>query len=450
MTGTLTEKQVVNIWQEFLPGQTDLATEEGGTVRIIYPGRPNDDRGADWRDAVIATAGGIRRGDIEIHVRSSHWWGHRHHQDPLYNRVVLHVVYRHDAAGAAVLENGRQVPTLALDKYVGDRDAGYSGRGSRPSPRSVPCRVGLSGGDTSFIGNILDEVGGRRFDAWVAEFRTELPSVGTGQSLYRGIMGALGYSKNKVPMIELAQRMPLEKLAVSFPAEEPDDYLARCQGLLMGMAGLLPSQREGCRRDNHRADGWVGRLEKAWEAYGGTAAMSAGDWNFFKIRPGNFLTRRIAAMSYLLLRYRNKYLLSGLIHKVAQVSPDDDCCRLERLLLVAAEGYWGYNLDFGLPGSRSLPALLGTNRAGVIVVNVILPFFIAWGRLNDRPTLAEKALEIFRHYNVLPENTLERHMRRQLGLGRYTVNSARRQQGLIHIYKTLCSQGKCEECPLNL
>jgi hypothetical protein len=263
-------------------------------------------------------------------------------------------------------------------------------------------------------------------------------------------MGALGYSKNKVPMIELARSVPLERLAASFPTEETDDYLARCQGLLMGMAGLLPSQREGCRRDNHRAGGWVGRLERAWKAYRGTVAMSAGDWNFFKIRPGNFPSRRIAAMSYLLLRYRDKGLFPGLIHEVAQVSPEDNGSGLEKSLLVGAEGYWGDNLDFGLPGSRGLPALLGTNRAGVIVVNILLPFAVAWGRLNGRPALAEKALEIYRRYPVLPENTLERHMRRQLGLGRYTVDSARRQQGLIHIYKTLCSQGKCEECPLNL
>jgi hypothetical protein len=36
----------------------------------------------------------------------------------------------------------------------------------------------------------------------------------------------------------------------------------------------------------------------------------------------------------------------------------------------------------------------------------------------------------------------------QLGITRYLVNSAQRQQGLLHIYKTLCSQGKCDSCPL--
>ncbi len=449
MGGVITESQVVKIWQEFLPGQTDLETEEGGTVRIVYPGRPNDDRGADWRDAVIETGGGVRRGDIEIHVKSSSWWGHRHHQDPLYNRVILHVVYRHDAAAAAVLQNGLKVPTLVLNKYVEDRVTGYVNHDSRLSPRSMPCYVSLSGRDTDFINGVLDVAGDRRFAERTADFKAALGGVGAGQSLYQGIMGALGYSKNKIPMIELAQRIPLDRLTAQVPAAKTDEYLARCQGLLTGMAGLLPSQRAGYRWDDSGVDEWVERLERAWGAYGETATMSADDWRFFKIRPGNFPGRRIAAMSYLLLRYRREGLLNGLIHEIEKASPDEKSSSLGRALLVAAEGYWGSHLDLGLPGRRSIPALLGMNRAEVIVVNVLLPFAVAWGQVNDCPGPAEKALEIYGRYPVLPENTLERHMRRQLGVSRYSVNSARRQQGLIHIYKTLCSQGKCDECPLN-
>jgi hypothetical protein len=59
-----------------------------------------------------------------------------------------------------------------------------------------------------------------------------------------------------------------------------------------------------------------------------------------------------------------------------------------------------------------------------------------------------KAFDLYRHYPKLAVNTIERHMRNQLGISRYLVNSAQRQQGLIHIYKTLCSQGECHLCPI--
>jgi hypothetical protein len=37
----------------------------------------------------------------------------------------------------------------------------------------------------------------------------------------------------------------------------------------------------------------------------------------------------------------------------------------------------------------------------------------------------------------------------QLGIGRGIVNSAMRQQGLIHIYNNLCTQGGCNICELS-
>ena len=88
----ITESEIVKIWQHHLPGRAGLVTEDGELIRIVYPGRINDDRGADFRDAIIATGGGLVKGDVEIHVKSSDWQSHQHHHDPAYNRVILHVV----------------------------------------------------------------------------------------------------------------------------------------------------------------------------------------------------------------------------------------------------------------------------------------------------------------------------------------------------------------------
>ena len=119
-----------------LPGRTDLVTEEGEPIKIIYPGRINDDRGADLLDAVIATSQGLIRGDIEVHVKSSSWWAHRHHLDPIYNRVILHVVFWHDTETAINLQNGQKVPTLALHKFIKTRLTGTS-------MRYIPQPIGI-------------------------------------------------------------------------------------------------------------------------------------------------------------------------------------------------------------------------------------------------------------------------------------------------------------------
>ena len=434
IAGAIPESRVVKIWQNCLAGRTDLVTEEDGPVEVVYPGRPNDDRGADLKDCVITVGRRLRRGDVEVHVMSSSWWGHGHHQDPVYNRVILHVVYQRDTDRAVVRQDGHNVPTLTLSRYVAGaagRRAGIDNLDRRP----LPCRAvaGRRGG--GFLGGVLDGAGDLRFAARVAEFRASLSRLGPAQSLYEGIFGALGYVKNKMPMLELASRLPLSRLAGAAPAGVPDEEcLARYQALLLGTAGLLPPGDEE----------WTQRLKRTWESSGAGETMSAGDWRSFKVRPGNLPRRRLAAMSYLLLRYRDEGLLAGLVRGLENAGTETGKRGLEGSLLVAASDYWAENLDFGLPARGPVPALLGEDRAGIIVVNVLLPFAAAWGR----PALAELATETYHRYHALAENAPERHVRRQLGVSRLLVNSARRQQGLLHLFKTLCSQGMCGECPL--
>jgi hypothetical protein len=438
MPDNLPESHVVKIWQEYLPGRTDLYTEEDGPIGVVYPGRRNDDRGADLCDAVIATEQGLLKGDVEVHVRSSHWWGHRHHQDPSYNRVILHVVYWRDTPTAVTLQNGRRVPTLALEKYVAS--------GEPVSWRTLPCRGTIGRRQPASIGAVLDEAGDRRFKNKAVEFREVSSRVGASQALYQGIMGALGYVKNKIAMMELARRLPVSRLTAAVTAFTPlQECLARYQALLLGTAGLLPSPPER----SETSSSWLDRLENAWVSLGQTATMSAADWHSFKVRPGSFPRRRLAAMSYLLCRVRRAGLLPELVRELESSLPEKRFGNLKDVLLVGAEGFWAENLDFGLPARRVAPALLGTDRADIIVVNVLLPFIFAWAGDSSRSGLAVKAADIYRGYPALGENTLERHMRCQLGISRCTVNSARRQQGLLYIYKTYCSQGKCRECPLS-
>ncbi|HEY87459.1 MAG TPA: DUF2851 family protein [Dehalococcoidia bacterium] len=49
-----------------------MTTEGSEPIKIINSGRSNDDRGADFSDAIIATKVGVIKGDIEVHVKSSH------------------------------------------------------------------------------------------------------------------------------------------------------------------------------------------------------------------------------------------------------------------------------------------------------------------------------------------------------------------------------------------
>ena len=429
MTANITEKAVVGMWQDCFQKRTDLKTVDNQPVSVIYPGRRNDDRGADFKDAVINTGRVQARGDIEVHVKTSDWRTHRHHLDPHYNRVILHVVYQHDTHKAISLENGGAIPTLALGDNTLEKNYHHEA--------SLPCHNIGNNHKVQAIADRLNAAGEARFITQADNYKKSIEELGAGQTLYRGIMTALGYSKNKQAMIRLSDLMPLARLeGLASGLKTDDEYLARCQAHLLGAAGLLPSQRPGgFVRDN---EGWEEKLEDIWGEGNQGEGTSMSDWHFFKVRPGNLPVRRITAMSYLLLRYRRRGLLEGLKEKFKEMAGGGEAKALEEGLMISAEGFWKNYLDFGLPARGIAPALLGKGRAAEIIVNVALPFFYA--------SESEAALKIYRGYHALEENTLVKHMRGQLGITRSLVSTARRQQGLLHIYKTWCSEGKCHEC----
>jgi hypothetical protein len=288
----------------------------------------------------------------------------------------------------------------------------------------MPCLETAKGLASHALAEFLDSAGERRFSVKTAQFQAELSQIEASQCLYQGIMGALGYVKNKPPMLKLARRVPLQILQSRAQGEASDgECLARLQALLLGTAGLLPSQRQNREYED---DEWANKLEGIWASSPDTRAMSEEDWHLFKVRPNNFPPRRIAAMSYLILRYRERGMVEQVIDVIKETPVSGGYLRLEKELGVTAHGYWASHFDFGLKSYN--PTLLGRWRADDIAVNVLLPFVLAWGKLNSQPGVEGKTFELYRGYPKLAANTVERHMTKQLGLNSSLVNSAGAKQ----------------------
>jgi len=442
------EKAVVEIWRQHLTGRTDLETEDGQPIRIVYPGMVSGDRGGDFVDAVIRTGLDQLQGSVEVHVNSSGWWGHGHHKDPAYNNVILHVVYRQDRERVVRLQNGKSIPTLVLDRFV---KSGSVRDGSIISPAvfsTLPCRDIVHRPNGVILEKILNTAGEERFNAKIGGFKAEISQAGAAQTLYAAFMEALGYAKNKSQMKTLAGLLPLSKLGKLMDGYSPDeDSLSHLQALLLGTAGLLPSQRPAKMPVVRPVNSWIKRLEIIWGSFGETPKMFMDDWRFFKVRPGNHPTRRLAAMGCLLFRYREIGILNGLLDVIHQKDEGPDNRVLEEALCVA-DVYADNNTGYSQKGNRNIPALLGRGRAADIIVNTFLPLAAARGELESHPEQTRRAVEIYRQYPRLAPNNLERHMSNQFGIDRGRVTSARQQQGLIHIYRTFCIRGKCPGCPL--
>ncbi len=383
------ESLLARVWQSQILRDKELVTVGAEHLQVIYPGRTNGEGGPDFHHAIIATRDRELRGDVELHVRSSGWQAHGHHRDPRYNGVILHVVMWHDKQGPTVLQDGRVVPVLPLHPYLEGLDWV-----SLLAAPDEPCHdvAACLGGDV--VGELLDEAGEERFLAKAGRFQTEIAIKEGEQVLYEGLMGALGYSRNKESFEQLARRMPLKVLKPIAYVESLARRGAALEAALLGQAELL-------------------------------------NWQLSGVRPGNMPQRRIAGAGYLLARYLERGLVSGLLQLVKEADVKNGYRRLEQGLMISRG-------DYG--------TLIGWGRAREMVVNILLPFSFAWGEGE----LGEHALALYRSYPLLEENQITRQMLRQLfgDFGYRVVNSARRQQGLIHLYKSFCLDRKCPQCPL--
>ncbi len=432
------EKQAVLIWQQVVG--KELTSSEDELVSVIYPGRTNGDNGPDFRDAVIANESRLMKGDIEVHVKSSDWYSHEHHVDAEYNNVILHVVMWHDCNSATLLQSGKLVPVLCLAKAL--RHQAYL------LPDQLPCFQILDHVDRQTLGKLLNIAGEERFKQKAMHFQAEIlrPALRVlsageeaGQVLFRGMMRALGYTKNTKPFEDLADRMPLNSI-------ESREGLALKQVLLLGTAGLLPSQRW---QGEFAREKEVQELEQIWQSAGKKVkTMKEGDWTLSHIYPNNSPVRRIVAQSYLLERYCEGKLLAGILQLVKETPLPKGHHVLENSLTVAGDGYWRDHFDFDVRSKTKISALLGNSKAGEIAVNVILPFAFSWGKLTNEAKLTENAIELYRNYPKLAENCITRHMKKQLGFEELFDFTACHQQGLIHVFRNYCREGRCSQCPL--
>jgi hypothetical protein len=274
------------------------------------------------------------------------------------------------------------------------------------------------------LGRLLDEAGEERFRLKAGRFAAAMGEEPSSQVLYRGIMGALGYTRNKVQFEELACRLPLAVLEVFCRGQPPQEQVSLLRALLLGTAGLLEhddnAQREQVRR-----------------CLGSVKPMNPSCWHLFRVRPENHPARRLTGAARLLARFGDGGLLEGVLRLVGESC--SDIGRLEAGFMVGAEGLRS-------PGDR---ALIGQGRAREIAINIALPFVFAWAGANSQAGLAEQALWLYRVYPRAGGNEITRGLLKLLGpKASAVVDSARRQQGLLHLDKTFCRQRRCDACPL--
>jgi hypothetical protein len=261
------------------------------------------------------------------------------------------------------------------------------------------------------------------------------------QLMYEGIMEGFGYAKNREPFLRLARILPLRMLR--------DKDLADAnlmQAMLFGVAGLLPSPR---RLPEKESRCYVRALRSSWRGARPLLKiplMHEGEWLFFRLRPSNFPTARIAAMAFLLPSlFRHDPFPSLLTLFRSPAAPSEKTRRLAGMFVVTPDRYWSCHCHFRAHGGR-IGVTLGTQRLGDLLVNTLIPLVLLHARIFRDGDARRGAWSLLGGLTRPRLNTVMRTMERELLKGRVEVKTALEAQGVLQLYRKYCVMGRCAEC----
>src|SRR5690554_6895782 len=106
------------IWNNKKFDFSSLTTVCNKKLAIIDTGRHTQASGADFFNAQLIIDDLRWAGNVEIHLNSSDWYLHNHHNDSNYNNVILHVVWNHDVE--VYHKDQTALPVLELKNYVAE------------------------------------------------------------------------------------------------------------------------------------------------------------------------------------------------------------------------------------------------------------------------------------------------------------------------------------------
>ena len=423
MDRQMSEKILQYYWLSMVRRGHRLRLTDGREAEIVSPGIFNRDSGPDFSYARLRIGQRTWAGNIEMHLRATDWYRHRHHHDEAYAGVVLHVVTHSDAEislpdGSTLAQTVMTVPdtfasaaeTLFAEGEPYMRCASIDGF----LPALEPVRV------SDWIETLLAARVNEMTDRLLALHRR----LGGDwrQTAFATLARALGFGINAEPMEMLAASVPLNFL------ERHSSSLFQLEAMLFGQAGMLPG-------GEYLFDTYYNELAREWAFLSHKYSLhpfSRSIWRLACTRPANFPYRRIALLAAFC---RGGFSFLGDVMEAAS-SPD----RIDAVLMRTTSSYWHTHYSFNSDSVSGVQNMSAASRA-MLCINAVIPLLTAYARHESRPLLADMAETMLNR--LRPEATALARRWREAGI---PVRNAADSQALHYLYKTYCSQNRCGEC----
>lgn len=414
----MNEKVLHFIWKYQLFSSKQLETSQKEIVEIINTGLPNNIAGPDFFNATIRINKQLWVGNIEIHLKSSDWYLHNHHLDDNYKSVILHIVWEDDRE---VYNAGQQlIPTIELSKYVDVHFLTRFNEYNSHQPKWILCENELKNISKFTLHNYLEVLFLERLERKNVEINNYLEvAKNDWEAVLFILLGKnFGAKINGEAFLQLANSVDYQII------RKERNNLFTLEALFFGQAGFLNDDIE---------DAYYRKLQKEYQYLRikhKLKPLSSSIFNFFRLRPLNFPTVRIAQLSGLI--YQHKSLFSFLLESKTKEEFYD-------LFKIMTSSYWDTHYTFHKE-SKFVKKTISKGFVDNLLINTIIPIKFAYFK-KQKIDFNDNLIDLMKSLKPESNSIIKRFS--EFGI---PSENAIDTQSLIQLKNEYCNYKRCLDC----
>ncbi len=392
----------------------------GEAVHVVKAGMHNHLSGPDFFNAQIELNGQLWAGNVEIHIKSSDWYAHHHQDDTNYDNVILHVVWEDDIA--VYRKDGSEIPTLSLKEYIPLVVLNnYQNLFDSKNYKFIYCENEFNEVDEFIKNNWLDRLFVERLEQKSIFIKELLDYTNNDweQVLFLMLLKTFGSKINRDTFINIGKSIDFSII------RKLNNKPLQMESLFLGQANLLGSIIED--------DTYYNQLTKEYQylkhKFNLIAAYKSPE--FFRLRPSNFPTIRLAQLSAIYSKNNN------LFHLLIE----NDETNFSEVLKSGTSDYWETHFNFGKISKKSKKGI-SNSFLNLLMINTIIPLKFAYSRYKgglENEKFLKMMSEIKKEENSIIAN---------FGRLGTSIKSAKDSQTFLQLYNNYCSKDKCLDCAI--
>ncbi|MEH6766017.1 MAG: DUF2851 family protein [Aequorivita antarctica] len=395
-------------------------TSNNENLHIKNQGSHNLNSGPDFFNAQIELNNQLWAGNVEIHIKSSDWYTHGHEADAAYDNVILHVVWEHDAE--IYRKDGSVIPTFTVKKYIPKPTLEQYQKLFSKEKKWINCENDFDAVSDFTIENWLERLYFERLQKKEKILLKELKDTQNHWEslLFRMLCKNFGLKVNGDSFFSIAKSIDFS--VVKKCSQERQDL----EALLMGQAGLLEGETEDWYFKTLKTN--YGYLKHKFQLQNEDVISP----KFFRLRPPNFPTVRLAQFTMLYFEQENLF---------SKVIAAQDANELYELFRVNGSEYWDTHYNFGI-GSLERKKRITKSFVDLLIINTIIPLKFCYAVQQGRD-ISEEILKLASDISS-EENTIVK----KFNSCREISKSAYQSQALLQLKNEYCDTNRCLHCAI--